>query len=164
MTTEIKPIPAAVAAAFKHVRDKHPEVCQVFFGFDGRWQYMDADFNTPSFGEDIDTGILEDAAVAAEHANGVPCAYLDPEFTGEEPPEKYGDTALRCPACGNTTDDFRVTAWVQINVSATDYTTITEQDNSDTEYGSDDRCECTRCHHAGLLHEFRRADQDDKED
>jgi hypothetical protein len=55
-------IPSAVASALKHVRRHHPAVVMVVFKSDGRWLYMDEDGWTPRFGENIDVGILEDAA------------------------------------------------------------------------------------------------------
>jgi len=75
--TEPQPprLPDSVRKALAHVREFHPEVVQVFFGADGRWLYFGPDIDeVPSFGEEIDIGILEDAQAAAEKV-GVPCAF-----------------------------------------------------------------------------------------
>lgn len=51
-----------VLLALEHVRLFHPEVCIVIFSKDGRWLYMDQDFNIPIFSDSIDIAILEAAA------------------------------------------------------------------------------------------------------
>lgn len=57
-------IPFEVCVALDHVRSHYPEVVMVVFNREGRWQYMSSDFDAPTFGPEIDVGILEDAANA----------------------------------------------------------------------------------------------------
>lgn len=53
----------AVKRAMEHVRLFHPEVCIVIFNKEGRWQYMDEDFNAPKFGKEMnDISLLEEAS------------------------------------------------------------------------------------------------------
>ncbi|HDR9103735.1 TPA: hypothetical protein QDB04_000509 [Burkholderia vietnamiensis] len=60
--------PAAVRTALAHVRSIYPQVTQVLYGRDGRWHFVDDEFEAPEFkaGDGIDTGIMEDAARAVE--------------------------------------------------------------------------------------------------
>lgn len=60
--------PAEVHAAFAHVRSVYPDVVLVAFQRDGRWLYMDSDFESPAFGAEIDVSILEAASDAIESA------------------------------------------------------------------------------------------------
>ena len=39
--------------AIAHVREFHPEVTMVVFNKYGQWQYMDDNFDSPIFGENI---------------------------------------------------------------------------------------------------------------
>lgn len=55
-----------IQEALKHVQTHHPDVIQVFYGVDGRWLYCGEDFEAPTFGPEIDIGLLEDAADEAE--------------------------------------------------------------------------------------------------
>lgn len=72
-------LPPKVKAALEHVRCYYPNVTQVFFGRDGRWQYMTDDFYAPAFDARIDTGLLEDAQNEVE--DYLPCAFgLDVPF------------------------------------------------------------------------------------
>lgn len=70
--------PKKVKIALEHVRKFYPDVVQVFYGIDGRWLFMDADMQAPSFNKylgirgKIDVGILEDAADSVEN---VPAAF-----------------------------------------------------------------------------------------
>jgi hypothetical protein len=48
--------------AFAHIKQFYPSVCIVAFSKNGNWHYMDEYFNSPVFGEEIEVGILEDAA------------------------------------------------------------------------------------------------------
>lgn len=67
-----------VQAALRHVHSVFPEVTQVFYGADGRWLFCNEDFDAPNFKEapvNVDIGLLEDAADAADSQNGFPCAY-----------------------------------------------------------------------------------------
>lgn len=68
-------IPPKVKTALDHVRKAHPEVSLVVFKCDGRWLYMDDDFNAPCFKENIDTGILEDAANEVDNTIGFPAVF-----------------------------------------------------------------------------------------
>jgi hypothetical protein len=53
----------AVKRAMEYVRLFHPEVCIVIFNKEGRWQYMDEDFNAPKFGKEMnDISLLEEAS------------------------------------------------------------------------------------------------------
>lgn len=61
-----------VKAALKHVRLHHPEVTQVFYGVDCRWLFCGEAFEAPTFGSEIDVGLLEDAA---DSLNEFPCAF-----------------------------------------------------------------------------------------
>lgn len=66
-----------VQAALRHVNSVYPEVTQVFYGADGCWLFCDEEFEAPNFkipGQ-IDIGLLEDAADAADADKGFPCAY-----------------------------------------------------------------------------------------
>lgn len=53
--------PKAIILALEEVCRYHPEVVQVFYGVDTRWQFMDIDFNATVFDKQLDIGILEDA-------------------------------------------------------------------------------------------------------
>lgn len=61
-------MPAAVRAALDHVRSIYPQVTQVLYGRDARWQFFDDEFEAPEFkdGDGIDTSILEQAAAVVE--------------------------------------------------------------------------------------------------
>jgi len=52
----------AVKTAFNHVKEKHPTLSMVIFDKEGKWQYMDEDFESFKFDESIDVGLLEDAS------------------------------------------------------------------------------------------------------
>jgi len=56
----------ALQAAIEHVKKYHPTLSIVIFDIDGRWQYMDAEFNSFVFGKEIDTSILEEAGDSIE--------------------------------------------------------------------------------------------------
>lgn len=56
----------AVQKALRHVHEFHPEVNQVVYGIDGRWMFFGENFKIPSFGPEIDTSLLEDAADSIE--------------------------------------------------------------------------------------------------
>lgn len=55
MTEELK-------KAFEHIKKSHPSASMVVFDRDGRWQYMDENFNGFVFGDEIDVSILEEAS------------------------------------------------------------------------------------------------------
>lgn len=59
MTNEIK-------KAFDHVRAHHPATTLVVFNKYGQWRYMNDNFVPPVFGDEIDSGILENAADSVE--------------------------------------------------------------------------------------------------
>lgn len=65
----------AVQAAIDAVRKYHPDVDQVFFGWDGRWLYCDEHFEAPTFSDEIDIGVLEDASDAVANDCGFPAAF-----------------------------------------------------------------------------------------
>jgi hypothetical protein len=54
-------IPSPVKKAFNHVKSFHPEVTMVVFNKYGQWQFMDDNFDAPTFNEKIDMSLLEDA-------------------------------------------------------------------------------------------------------
>lgn len=57
-----KKIPIKVLVALDHVRGFYPEVTTVIFNKQGRWQYVDDDFDAPGFfAHSIDFNILQDA-------------------------------------------------------------------------------------------------------
>jgi hypothetical protein len=61
------PAPEAVLTALAHVRSVFPETTMVVFQRDTKWNYMAEDFTElPPFGNNINTGILEDAANSVE--------------------------------------------------------------------------------------------------
>lgn len=67
-----------VQQALRHIHGIFPAVTQVFYGSDGRWMYCDENLEAPDFDEayvQIDFGLLDDAASAADNAKGFPCAY-----------------------------------------------------------------------------------------
>lgn len=66
---------AAVLKAFEEVKKYHPEVDQVFFGWDGRWQFCGEAFDCPIFHDNVDIGILEDASDAVADDCGFPAAF-----------------------------------------------------------------------------------------
>lgn len=59
-----------IKKAMEHVRQYYPEVEIVVFNKEGRWQYMDGDFNSPKFDDKVDhlvdVGLLEEAANSVE--------------------------------------------------------------------------------------------------
>lgn len=50
-----------VKIALAHVKQFHPTICMVVFNKEGQWQFMDGNFNSPKFGDEIDISILEAA-------------------------------------------------------------------------------------------------------
>lgn len=91
-------INAKVQEALRHIQSLFPEVTQVFYGADGRWQYLDDEFEAPLFGDEpVDVSLLEDAANAAEEEKGFPCAYaLLQEEQTQGNPLQQGSTRLPC--------------------------------------------------------------------
>ncbi len=61
MTTTV-----ALQKAINHVKEFHPTLSIVMFDIDGRWQYMDEDFDSFVFDERIDVSILEEAGDSIE--------------------------------------------------------------------------------------------------
>lgn len=55
-------MPTKAKEALQHVASHHPEVHSVVYGPDGRWLYFGDAFESPTFGDEIDIGLLEDAA------------------------------------------------------------------------------------------------------
>lgn len=56
-----------IEIAFKHIKSIFPTLSLVIFDKEGRWCYMDEDFNAFNFeGKDTDQGILEDAVDSLE--------------------------------------------------------------------------------------------------
>ena len=55
MTPELK-------TAFDHVKKFHPTLSIVIFDKQGKWQYMDEEFESFKFDDKIDVSILEDAS------------------------------------------------------------------------------------------------------
>ena len=54
-------MPPKVKSALDHVRSIYPDVCLVVFNSDTRWCYMNDVFDSPTFDDRINVGILEDA-------------------------------------------------------------------------------------------------------
>ena len=52
--------------AIIHVKQFHPTLAIVIFNLEGRWQYMDEDFNSFEFDNRIDIGLLEAASDSIE--------------------------------------------------------------------------------------------------
>jgi hypothetical protein len=72
--------PAAVIAAFEHVRAVHPEVVSVTFDREdeecgGFWVYEDENGRAPSFDARVDVSLLEDALDAAWEAWMLPATF-----------------------------------------------------------------------------------------
>lgn len=59
-------MPNALNKAFKHVKKHYPTLSIVILGLDGRWQYMDAEFNSFVFDKRINVSILEEGADSVE--------------------------------------------------------------------------------------------------
>jgi len=51
----------AVKEAFKHVKELHPECHQVVFDIEGRWHYLNEEFEIIEFNGKEDGALLEDA-------------------------------------------------------------------------------------------------------
>jgi hypothetical protein len=64
--------------AIAHVKKFHPTVSIVIFSSDGRWQYMDEDFQGFKFDNRIDVGILEAAADSIDNQFGFPFIHQEP--------------------------------------------------------------------------------------
>lgn len=58
---EIQPT-EEIKKAMEHIQAHHPEIVYVVYTAENRWLYADEDFKFPSFGSEIDIGILEDAS------------------------------------------------------------------------------------------------------
>lgn len=58
----IKHAPIQVFLAFSHVRSFYPEVTHVLFTREGKWLYMGDDGEMPTFCDQVNTGLLEDAS------------------------------------------------------------------------------------------------------
>ena len=52
----------ALKKAFNHIREKHPTVSIVIFDREGKWLYMDENFESFKFDDSIDVSILEEAS------------------------------------------------------------------------------------------------------
>ena len=65
MTNEIR-------LALETVRKFHPQVTTVVFNQYGQWNYCDDNFDSPTFDDDIDQGILEDAS---DSVKTLPCVF-----------------------------------------------------------------------------------------
>lgn len=63
--------PAPIIRALEHVRQHHPEVTRVVYDQASRWLYLDEGGKAPTFGPEIDVGILEDAADSVIHLPAV---------------------------------------------------------------------------------------------
>ncbi len=66
MTKEIK-------NALEEVRKYHPTVTTVIFNKYGQWNYCDDNFNTPTFSDEINQSILEEASDSVEILPWVYC-------------------------------------------------------------------------------------------
>ena len=67
-----------VLAALLHVRQFHPKVIAVVYLPDTRWRFVDEDGEAPTFGDNIDVGILEDAQNEVDNTLGFPQAFTLP--------------------------------------------------------------------------------------
>ena len=65
-------------AAMAHVKSIFPTLHIVVFNLNGRWQYMDTDFNAFKFDDRIDVSILEAASDSIDITPAVFC--LDSDF------------------------------------------------------------------------------------
>jgi len=68
-----------IAKALNHVREHYPNVTQVEFRSEGDhdiWEYSDGEGEAPTFGPEIDVGVLEDAIDAAYSGARWPAIYL----------------------------------------------------------------------------------------
>jgi hypothetical protein len=70
-----------IAKAFDHVREHFPNVAIVVYNREGLWQYMDENFKSFNFNDDIDVSILEDAV---DSLTDVPYIY-QPQFARIRP-------------------------------------------------------------------------------
>lgn len=73
-------VPPAIAAALAHVREHHPDVVSVTFAQEdaqcgGFWTYRTASGEHPTFGPEIDVGLLEEALDAAWEHRTFPATY-----------------------------------------------------------------------------------------
>lgn len=68
--------PKEVVKAFEHVNAFFPEVTMVVFNKFGQWSYMTDNFEQPTFNDDIDVGILEDASDSVTELPAVFCFYF----------------------------------------------------------------------------------------
>jgi hypothetical protein len=50
-----------VLKAINHVKVFYPKICLVVFNTQGLWQYMDENFESSTFGDEVDVSILEEA-------------------------------------------------------------------------------------------------------
>jgi len=61
--------------AVLHVKDHFPQLAIVIFTLQGKWCYMDEDFNIISFSDQINVSTLEDAMDSVEATFGLPFIY-----------------------------------------------------------------------------------------
>lgn len=70
-------IPQVILDAFNHVKEYYSAVNMVVFNREGQWLFLDSDFDSPSFGEEIDTTILDKAVDEAYKSFGLPYVYQE---------------------------------------------------------------------------------------
>jgi hypothetical protein len=61
-----------ITKALKVVRKFHPEVTTVVFNKYGQWNYCDDNFDSPTFSNEIDQSVLENAS---DSVKVLPCVY-----------------------------------------------------------------------------------------
>jgi hypothetical protein len=59
-------VTAELQTAIDHVKESHPSLSIVMFDINGRWQYMDEEFNSFKFDDKVDVSILEEAGDSIE--------------------------------------------------------------------------------------------------
>jgi hypothetical protein len=78
----MKTIPSKVVEALLHIQGFFPSVCQVYFGAEGRWLFVDENLDAPDFSliaGKVNLNLLQEAADAAYNDKGYPCGYSIPK-------------------------------------------------------------------------------------
>lgn len=74
--------PPELVAACKEVTEAHPEVSHLFVSLDGRWLFVDDDFNAPDFNitsvHGVRVSLLEDMVDALDRDMTLPAAFYIP--------------------------------------------------------------------------------------
>lgn len=67
--------PPEVRKAFDHIRKSHPTVVTVCYDSEAQWLYYDHRGKNPTFGEEIEVQVLQDAIDSIDNAGLLP-AYI----------------------------------------------------------------------------------------